>query len=89
MVSYYTCNLFSEKFKQIGGVSMEHVINALELINYVISIITFVICNLRSFTEKQIAVATIILIIVIYVGILIFLYKKNHSYSSKSDPEDK
>ena len=89
MVSYYTYNLFSEKFKQIGGGSMEHVINVLELINYVISIITFVICNLRSFTEEQIAVATITLIIVIYVGILIFLYKKNHSYCSKSDSEDK
>ncbi len=67
---------------------MEHVISVLELINYMIPIIMFTTCNIRSFTKEQIAVAVITLIIILYIGLLIFVYKKNHSYGSKSDSED-
>ena len=70
---------------------MEHVISVLELINYMIPIIMFTTCNIRSFTKEQIAVAVITLIILLYIGLLIFVYKndkKNHSYGNKSDSED-
>lgn len=70
---------------------MEHVISVLELINYMIPIIMFTTCNIRSFTKEQIAVAVITLIIILYIGLLIFVYKndkKNHSYGNKSDSED-
>lgn len=61
---------------------MEHVISILEIINYIIPIITFTTCNIRSFTQEQIAITTITLIIILYIGLLIFIYKndkKNHS----------
>ena len=45
---------------------MEHVISVLELINYMIPIIMFTTCNIRSFTKEQIAVAVITLIIILY-----------------------
>lgn len=67
---------------------MEHVISVLELINYMIPIIMFTTCNIRSFTKEQIAVAVITLIIILYIGLLIFVYKKNHSHGNKSDSED-
>lgn len=70
---------------------MEHVINVLEIINYVIPIIMFTTCNIRSFTKEQIAISVITLIILLYIGLLIFVYKndkKNHSYGNKSDSED-
>lgn len=70
---------------------MEHVISVLELINYMIPIIMFTTCNIRSFTKEQIAVAVITLIIILYIGLLIFVYKndkKNHSYGNKRDSED-
>ena len=54
---------------------MEHVISVLELINYMIPIIMFTTCNIRSFTKEQIAVAVITLIIILYIGLLIFVYK--------------
>lgn len=47
---------------------MEHVINVLEIINYVIPIIMFTTCNIRSFTKEQIAISVITLIILyIYI----------------------
>ena len=70
---------------------MEHVISVLELINYMIPIIMFTTCNIRSFTKEQIAVAVITLIIILYIGLLIFVYKndkKNHSYGNKRDSGD-
>lgn len=58
---------------------MEHVISVLELINYMIPIIMFTTCNIRSFTKEQIAVAVITLTIILYIGLLIFVYKNELS----------
>ena len=51
-----------------------------------------IVCNIDSFTQEQIAITIIIMIISLYLAALIHFYeesKKNHSYGRKSDSEDK
>ena len=53
--------------------------------------ITMIVCNIDSFTQEQIAITIIIMIISSYLAVLIHFYeesKKNHSYGRKSDSVD-
>ncbi len=72
MVSYYTRNLFSEKFKLIGGGSMEIAKQVIEIASW----ITMIVCNIDSFTQEQIAITIIIMIISLYLSALIHFYEE-------------
>ena len=80
MVSYFHRISIQRNLTE-GGDSMGQTIKVLEAINYIVSIIISITCNIRSFSKEQIAVAVIILIVLTYITISIFLYENSKKES--------